>query len=98
MFVLELYLDLPGVLPLASAQEQSALTRTLLYLHVSVIEQLFSFSVPLDLNGILANKLHFEHGVLSRFNLHSLGENTEVFSFESGGILKKNKKTVGMVS
>lgn len=83
MLVLQLYLDLSRVLPLASAQEQSALTPTLLHLHVIVTQQLLSFSVPLDFNGFLANKGHFEHGVLSRPDLHGLGEDADVFGSES---------------
>ena len=76
VFVLELDLDLSRVLPLAPAQEQAAATRRFLDPCVGAILQLFSLFVPLNLYRLMADKMHFEDGVVAHFNCHGLNEIT----------------------
>lgn len=89
VFVLELDLDLSRVLPLTPAQEQAAATPRFLDPCVGAILQLFSLFVPLNLYRFMADKMHFEDGILAHFNRHGLNEITEVFRADSWGILKK---------
>ena len=78
MFVLELDLDLPRFLPLAAAEEQTAVTRKPLYLCAAVIQELISLPVPLDLDGLMANEMQLEDGVVPHFDDYRLSEGTEV--------------------
>lgn len=89
MFVLEFDLDLSCVLPLAPGQEQAAVTCRCLYLCVVVVLELFSLSVPHNLNGFMAKKVQSEDSVVPNFKCHRLAERTEVFRVKSGGIYKK---------
>lgn len=92
MFVLELDLDLSCVLSLTPAQEQAAVTPTFLCLCIVVILELFSLFVPLNLYGLMANKMHFEDGIVPHFNCHGLHESTEVVRVKPRGILKEGRQ------
>lgn len=68
VFVLQLDLDLSSILSVAPAQQQAALAATFLYLCVAVITKLIPLLVPLHLDGLVANIMHFKDGVVTHFD------------------------------
>lgn len=89
VFVLQLYLDLSGVFSVAPAQQQAALAATSLQLCVAVIMELLPLLVPLHLDGLMANKMHFEDGVVTHFDRQRLSECVEVFGVNPRGIWRR---------
>lgn len=86
MFVLQLDLDLSCIFSVAPAQQQAALATTFLYLCVAVIVKLIPLLVPLHLDGLVANKMDFEDGVVTHFDCKRLSERVEVFGVNPWGI------------
>lgn len=86
VFVLQLYLDLSCIFSVAPAQQQAALAATSLQLCVAVIMELLPLLIPLHLDGLVANKLHFEDGIVTHFHCQRLSKRVEVFGVNPRGI------------
>lgn len=86
VLVLQLYLDLSCIFSVAPHQQQAALAATSLQLCVAVVMELLPLLVPLHLDGLVANKLHLEDGVVTHFDRLRLSERVEVFGVNPRGI------------
>lgn len=86
VLVLQLDFDLSSVLSVAPAQQQATLALTFLQLCVAVVAELLPLLEPLHLDGLVANKLHFEDGAVTHFYRQRLGEHIEVFCVNPRGI------------